>query len=558
VSNLDRIYRGGDGSVVFLRQIGSTVYGFAEKSPTFATVLRGTLTGTKVSGKWWDVPKGERRRTGDLELVVLRAGSGLRKATGGDDFGPDSLTMRSADGIAWAGYEPARFQGVTKSDLAGAYGGNDAGRWYVRESGANVVALGERQTQPGVRPTYASVYVGSRNGNLVKGAFADVPKGLAAESRAMSIVVVDFRRLTITNQRAKTLAPDYAINVDVFAKAIDDAFRGKATGFSYAIARDGTVVRKGAGGFRIAPPDGQLPFGPDTRSTAASTTKTITAIAMLKVLEEKKEVSLGSRIAPFLPKCWKQAKNISTLTTLTFRQLLAHHSGLQGEKVKTSCKKDPWGCLAEVIKLGRTQSTDYKYDNFNYALPRILLPAVLAPEYFKNVVKERGCKDKATLNELYSSAFATYTNNTVLKPAGVSNVFTSLQFGANLYDFRSKTKPGIPVEAGYLAVGAGRLAISAVEFVKILSALERGRILSKATLAQMKAEPMGWDNAFTTDLGGYYSKNGSVTNNGIGGRAQAFLLPAGVQLYVMVNSANNTYKGSLFDIGKDAFAASLK
>ena len=80
--NVDRIYRGDDGSLVSFRQVGAKVYGFSENvQHQTATVLVGTLNGTRIEGEWYDVPKGHREERGEFRFDVSVARSSGPAAT---------------------------------------------------------------------------------------------------------------------------------------------------------------------------------------------------------------------------------------------------------------------------------------------------------------------------------------------------------------------------------------------------------------------------------------------------------------------------------------------
>ena len=101
---LTRIYRGDDGGVLYLRQVSGAVYGFGEHPGSkYAYVLTGTISGDRITGKCWDVPKGSQRPTsrGTLQLRFTQGGARVVRS-GGTDLGPDTFTAISASGNQWA------------------------------------------------------------------------------------------------------------------------------------------------------------------------------------------------------------------------------------------------------------------------------------------------------------------------------------------------------------------------------------------------------------------------------------------------------------------------
>ncbi|HSL64854.1 MAG TPA: hypothetical protein VK874_09375, partial [Gaiellaceae bacterium] len=159
---LTRIYRGADGGALYLRQLGTEVYGFGEHPGLkYAYVLKGSISGDRINGSWWDVPKGARAETGSLRLRWTQGGARIVRSAG-DDLGPDVFTAIPPDGIPWPNRQAAGFQATSTGDLDGVFVGDDRSRHYVRETSANTVWVAERPSQPGERPGWVSVFTGKR------------------------------------------------------------------------------------------------------------------------------------------------------------------------------------------------------------------------------------------------------------------------------------------------------------------------------------------------------------------------------------------------------------
>ena len=109
---LTQIYRGDDGSALYLRAEGTTVVGFAEHPvKKYAFVFRGTRTKNVINGNWYDVAKGTRKTfgIGTIQLKVFKTGDRLVRSSG-KDFGPDAFTAIDPSKIAWPGAREAGFQ----------------------------------------------------------------------------------------------------------------------------------------------------------------------------------------------------------------------------------------------------------------------------------------------------------------------------------------------------------------------------------------------------------------------------------------------------------------
>src|SRR5688572_23795659 len=95
---------------------------------------------------------------------------------------------------------------------------------------------------------------------------------------------------------------------------------GKSMGYAYAIYERDVLKRAGSGGVAVWP---HVPHSPDRRTTMLSMSKTITAAAVMKAMEQIRArgrlISINSPIAPYLPVNWHKGENVSRMT---FKHLL--------------------------------------------------------------------------------------------------------------------------------------------------------------------------------------------------------------------------------------------
>jgi CubicO group peptidase (beta-lactamase class C family) len=587
---LTRIYRGEDGGALYLRQIGPKVYGFGEHPGLgYAYVLVGTMSGDRITGSWWDVPKGTRAQTGPLELRWSQAGARIVRS-GGADLGPDVFQEISPDAVPWPVMQAAGFQSTTPAKLDGAFVGDDASRHYVRETPTDAVWVAERAAQPDERPRWVTVFAGKRtSGGGLTGTYVDVPKGL--ERRSGSFLAAPkgaTRELRLrqfgTAGRTHSLAPDYRIDWDLFASTIAQKLDGHVVGYAYAIAHNGAILRSGAGGARQTRSDGvRLPFTTHTQAQTASAAKMISAAAMIKALHDR-GLTVDAKVLPFLPSCidTSHAKDIDTLT---FRQLLNHTSGLDGGKndgEETSCNgTDPYECLLKILKEGRTHDRGYDYNNKAYDLVRLLVPLVSDTTRVKMLFGSFHCKNAGgILHRKVSRQFIRYLDEEILAPAGSEATFAPTgDFSLN-YNCQaaSTTGPCHPTYKGegprsdyFERSGSGKMFITVLDYVRWLSALDRGLILPRSLVDEMKGTPgdrLGFDTRFVGRAGEYHWKNGGCPSFSHGGdwdrscKTIAMVFPGDVQVYVAVNSNNNTYTGawdrqspSEYHAGLDGLAA---
>ena len=62
-----------DGGAYYIRQLGNTVWWFGEQDPAnpgWSNVAKGTISGSKITLTWADVPKGGAMGSGNLILQI--------------------------------------------------------------------------------------------------------------------------------------------------------------------------------------------------------------------------------------------------------------------------------------------------------------------------------------------------------------------------------------------------------------------------------------------------------------------------------------------------------
>src|SRR5262249_4542298 len=62
-------YKSDDGGAYYIRQLDDKFYWFGEDpNGAWANVLTGTVSGNKVTARWWDIPKGRTQGSGEMTL----------------------------------------------------------------------------------------------------------------------------------------------------------------------------------------------------------------------------------------------------------------------------------------------------------------------------------------------------------------------------------------------------------------------------------------------------------------------------------------------------------
>jgi len=513
------------------------------------------------------VPKGDRATKGSLQLRWSQVGNRIVRI-GGGDFGPDVFTAIPPDGIPWPNRQAAGFQSTTQGDLDGLFVGDDGSRHYLRESSGDVVGVAERAAQPEERPGWVTVLIGDRAG--AGGTYVDVPKRLERRAGGWGIALVGAQRELRVAQtsvdRTRSLAPEYTIDWDSFSREIELRVGGggfNTVGFAYVIAHNGAIFRSGAGGARRLSQDGsRLPFTTHTQAQTASAAKTINAAAIVKALNDR-GLTVDTKVAPYLPSCWERGKDVATLT---FRQILNHTSGLP--KAGSACNfGDGYTCLLEMIQKGRIASTAVVYNTHAYDLLRFLVPTVVDRDGTMGEFELFGCRNtNGILNRKVSEKFVRYVFSKILDPVRAdASFYPSGDFSYNYDDNRRGLNGDKPRQDFFMRAGSGKLTISVLDYIRFLSALDRGLIIPKGLVEMMKgpsdSNRLGFDSVRTGAAGAYYRKTGGCPDfpGTTGGcKTVAMVFPGDTQVYVATNSHNNDHPGGLTGIVMNAFENALR
>lgn len=138
-------------------------------------------------------------------------------------------------------------------------------------------------------------------------------------------------------------------------------------GYAYVINKSGTAARNGFFGDRLHGTDGDVSSNIYAPMYAASINKTMTAAAMLRVLEEVSNgdvaLFLNAKIFQYLPSNWQFGLGINNIT---FKDLLQHRTGFA-----SNAATDYDGIRTLIA--GGVSDDDYEYSNANYAIMRILI-----------------------------------------------------------------------------------------------------------------------------------------------------------------------------------------
>lgn len=320
-------------------------------------------------------------------------------------------------------------------------------------------------------------------------------------------------------------------DMDTFEDNIVAGVSGESVGYAYAIGLNGLLDRQDADGLaRTAADLPQTDQSPTKEMTVASVSKTITAVAVLKLLEDK-GVSVDDSVAPYLPPAWDKDPSVEGLT---FRALLTHTSGLGATLgFVGGMPGNSFEDLQDAIELG-VAPEPYIYRNANFALMRIVIPYLweITPQTFPG----------QSLDAVTSAIYVYFVQTEVLEPMGVqADCKPADATPTLLYPFPyDGVSTGSEEGDWTLICGAGGWFLSANELGSFIAHLRfDDAVLTPATRQMMNQDSLGWldPDAFDwgsgTTFGPYYNHGGDLA------RMQSCIMnyPINVQVSLLVNSS---------------------
>lgn len=321
-----------------------------------------------------------------------------------------------------------------------------------------------------------------------------------------------------------------SFNLNKFEEKLHSALDGKCVGYQYSISQDNVILRSKGYGYARIPAEGGDLMSPCSRMNIASVSKTITAVAMLQVLEAN-QIQVDDFIAPYLPANWVKGSGVNQVT---FRQLLSHNSGFRSAD-NMGFDTLLYSRLRNMVALGTGAGNGYL--NANLALCRILIPAILNP-------------DTSALTETYcNTEYKKYVNKYVLNPCGIEDgQFSTIpgQFPVFMYRYN-----GAVVGSGYNSdadgwfarCGGGGWFLSAIDLNKFLNGIRyNDAVLSPANRLIMQTQvattgfapgTIHFHSAFN---GTAYGHNGGIGyGGGQGFTTIIYQFPQNINAVLMIN-----------------------
>lgn len=383
-----------------------------------------------------------------------------------------------------------------------------AKKWLdLRSTGLHLLILTAYTS--GEQRLYAGVYGDSTDGMELIGA-----SSIAAFARQKDRLAATGKQLVHIEYDPGADQPPPA-----FAAAFHDALDGHAVGYSYAIAEESRLVSAAGSGYARAPWDPDTtPMTDSTRLFLASVSKPITAVALLRLFQDR-NMSIDTPFAELVPDALpSEAPGLDT--RITVRHLLTHKSGMAPWGGCTQTRSDPTATFIESMRdlvsldLNGTPGVTGRYSNGNYCLARVIIEQVAGRDYVD------------------------YVQSEILAPMGISpNSMSCTPSSVSALYYTSDTQqPGTAWDVddrGHCSAYGWRG--SARDLAKFLIGVRSNTVLSEATKTLAFSLGLGFIRANTNE-GPAYWHNGAFGWNGGNSSSAIVALPGGVDAVVLINS----------------------
>jgi CubicO group peptidase (beta-lactamase class C family) len=333
---------------------------------------------------------------------------------------------------------------------------------------------------------------------------------------------------------------EHHLDVDAFTKAVHAALKDQVAGYSMRLRQHGHTIETLEWQWAQEPADGSEGWNPERIMHVASVSKLITAMAMTKLLNEKK-IAYDAKIIDYLPTYWAKGPNIDKVT---FRQLMTHTSGFHTDQTDY---ESMMGAVAAGVS---TNSKDadyvghYHYENMNFGLCRILISVING-----NIAKGATFVLPPPLPDFNNffwdivtiSGYEQYVQNKIFAPAGVTTAtLDHPATGVLAYKFPVTTAGWNSGDLGSVCGGAG-WHLSVDQLLDVMGTFRRGgTIMSREAAQEMLDNGFGIDLvAVPTPAGKLYNKNGLWHDAKVNGHTEqslAYFLPEDMELVVLANS----------------------
>ncbi len=329
-----------------------------------------------------------------------------------------------------------------------------------------------------------------------------------------------------------------AVPTPQWASVFDHYLANVPGGYAWAAGLNGAKVDSGAWGYARMPQDtadGQgIPFTTDSRCNLASVSKTLTAAAVFKAIQEGRIASVNDLVWPYLQSLYPTLVPAAGVGTVTISELLTMMSRLPENGTlytENSMSADEFvGLYLEANPLIESQL--YVYSNTNFTILQALVDSVCA---------EQGS----------SQDYVTWIQSEILARLKIDlSTFSPTPDppdSATLsYD------PENPTEKGYYwpemqCIGPGGWISSANSLLTYLMGFRQGRALPFPLVQFMTTCLLGWYPGGTTYGVAYHHNGGLTTGDGRGLSTGVVRFPNGYDAVLVSNKPTDDIIGVMLE-----------
>lgn len=332
-----------------------------------------------------------------------------------------------------------------------------------------------------------------------------------------------------------------SFDFEKFANTIESGIKGNCVGYAFVVSyKDNWKVKRAGGNARTLINTPPLEMNTNVQFHSASVSKAITAVALLKLLNEREDVSLGSPFHTFLPSHWQIHQ---TIHSITFQQLLNHTSGFRfsGGLDYDALKKD-MAAGVNAANIG-----DYDYQGENFAIMRLLIPRLAKYSISQN---EQGGPGIDILQAAeYADYYMDYVQKHLFEKAGLPLLKCKAEVMKTgmCYHFPHNNKPGTDFGNQTLVCGSKGWVMSAAELARFFRTVHYTEAILPTWLSnKMKTGLLGYDQkGETAEAVGFYWKNGKFPGSQNAGELNTLIIGYAnhVQVALIINSELAGNKG---------------
>lgn len=308
---------------------------------------------------------------------------------------------------------------------------------------------------------------------------------------------------------------DAGVSPESIAEHLHKQLKGKTVGYAFVIADDGRLAKEGQGGYaRVPKVDGDgVPFTVNTDVNVFSVSKTITAIAMLQLMD-KLSLAPTDPIADWLPPNWVPGLGFGA-AGITFSDLLTHDTGIIQTIAKLDEESEAFEALSPNTYAGIQAIVEHgiypefldvsgvsygdNYKNANFKLAAILIwRMALASGAI-------GSNSELSADALSAAGYQHYVRTRVLQPAGVDGFCYPTgpdELHALAYDVDLNNYPLIITQGSAMgsfeslySCGPKNWWLSAMDLAAVAAHLQHGKLLSDERREQMDDLKLGWSDS---------------------------------------------------------------